>query len=154
MKIPNDIVEFFGRQSFVIVTSVDKTNGRLYNSCKGVVRIDPQGRVYLLDLYLHRTYNNLNADHRVSITAVDEHSFAGYCLQGAARTLLREDADADIVKEWEQQITSRISQRLVRNLRGEKGHGGHPEAKLPQPRYIIVMDVEEVIDLTPEHLKA
>lgn len=29
----------------------------------------------------------------------------------------------------------------------------HPEALLPKPEYMIVMEVEEIIDLTPKHLK-
>jgi hypothetical protein len=153
MKIPRETIDFLERQNFVIVSSIDREHGRIYNSCKGLVRIEPDGRVYLLDLYLRRTYHNLVTDPRISITAVDEHSFAGYCLQGEARMLTPAEADPAIVREWEQRITARISQRLVRNLRGEKGRLGHPEAKLPHPAYIIVMDVREIIDLTPDHVK-
>jgi hypothetical protein len=47
-----------------------------------------------------------------------------------------------------------VDEEKVRNLRGEKGHAGHPEAKLPQPRYIIAMEVRGIVDLTPEHLKS
>lgn len=152
MRLADEVRDFLGRQNFVVVSSIDK-KGRIHNSCKGIVRIEAGGRIYLLDLYLRRTYRNLLADPRVSVTAFDEHSFSGYCLQGRARILSRDEAGPEIVREWEEKINSRISQRLVRNLRGEKGPPGHPEARLPRPEYIIAMDVEEVIDLTPEHVK-
>jgi hypothetical protein len=154
MTIAGEIVDFFHRQNYVIVSSFEQDGTRVHNSCKGIVRIEPEGRVYLLDLYLRRTYGNLSVNPAISITAVDEHSFTGYCLQGRARILDRDQADPEIVREWEQKITARISQRLVRNIRGEKGHGGHPEAKLPPPKYIIMIEVEGIIDLTPEHVKS
>lgn len=153
MKIPAEVIGFFERQNFVIVSSLDK-DGSIHNACKEIVRIEQEGRIYLLDLYLQKTYRNLNADPRISVTAVDEHSFTGYSLRGRARIFAREEADPDIVREWERKMSARISQRLVSNVRGEKGRHGHPEAKLPQPRYIIMMEVREIIDLTPEHLKS
>ncbi len=152
MKIPDDIADFLRRQSFVVVSSRGP-GGRIHNACKGIVRIDSEGRVWLLDLYLRQTYRNLIADPRMSITAVDEASFSGYCLEGEGRILGKDEAPPGIVKEWEEKINARISERLVRNIRGEKGHKGHPEARLPQPRYIIVMEVRGITDLTPEHLK-
>jgi hypothetical protein len=59
----------------------------------------------------------------------------------------------DIVKVWEERITNRLTQRLLKNIREEKGHRGHPEASLPKPKYMIVLEVDEVVDLTPSHLK-
>lgn len=152
MKIPGTVVEFLRGHNFVVVSSLD-SSGAVHNSCKGIVRIEPEGRIYLLDLYLRRTFANLRRDGRISLTAVDEKGFCGYCLKGRARISGKDDVAAGIVREWEGQITARISQRLVKNLRGEKGHGGHPEAKLPAPRYIISMEVDEIVDLTPDHLK-
>ena len=152
INIPEPVVEFLRKQSFVVVSSLDKS-GALHSACKGIVRVEPEGRVYLLDLYLRRTYANLRADPRVSLTAVDEHAFAGYCLKGTADITGRNKVPPEIAAEWDRMITARISQRLVRNLRGEKGRAGHPEAKLPAPRYIISMEVEEIVDLAPEYIK-
>lgn len=152
MKIPEPVIEFLRGQNFVVVSSLDGS-GAVHNSCKGIVRIEPEGRIYLLDLYLRRTFANLRRDGRISLTAVNEQGFSGYCLKGRARISGRDEVAAEIVREWDAQITARISQRLVKNLRGEKGHSGHPEAKLPAPRYIISMEVEEIVNLAPDHLK-
>jgi general stress protein 26 len=144
------ILALLARQSYVIVSSLDE-GGSIHNACKGIVRAEPQGLIYLSDVYLHRTFGNLRRDPRISITFVEEHAFHGYCLKGKARIIGRDEAAQDIVTEWEIRLNSRISQRMVRNLQGE-GAGGarhHPEARFPALKYIIAMEVEEIVNLAP-----
>ncbi|MCX5715174.1 MAG: pyridoxamine 5'-phosphate oxidase family protein, partial [Candidatus Omnitrophica bacterium] len=81
MKINEEIIRFFQNQGFVIVSSIDE-KGMPHNSCKGIVEIRQNGEVFLLDLYHSKTYANLNKNPNISITAVDEHKFKGYCLKG------------------------------------------------------------------------
>jgi len=147
-----EAVHFFKKQGFVIVSTLDK-DGSIHHACKDIVRISESGEVYLLDLFMGRTYRNLTERPVISITSADEHSFSGYSLKGRAKIIPREELDPEIVKAWDQTIISRVSRRLIRNVRGEKGHHAHPEALMPKPKYMIRMDVEEVIDLTPKHLK-
>ncbi len=151
-RLSEEIIHFFQRQNFVIVSTIDK-DGSPHNSCKGIVKIDQKGRVYLLDLYMRKTYENLKENPNLSITAVDEHRFHGYCLKGKAEIIARDKLTPDIIKAWERKINSRITHRLLKNIRGERGHHKHPEAQMPRPAYMIVLEVEEIIDLTPQHIK-
>lgn len=150
--ITSDIVQFFHNQRFTIIATIDK-NGYPHSSCKGIVEIDKRGRVYLLDLYRAKTYENLKKNPRISITGVDEHKFIGYCLKGKAKIVPRNRVSKRILKLWEDKITSRISHRLLKNIQGEKGHSAHPEALFPGPAYLIEVDVDEVIDLIPAHIR-
>ena len=150
--ITADIVRFFHNQRFTIIATIDK-NGYPHGSCKGIVEIDKRGRVYLLDLYMAKTYENLKKNPHISITGVDEHKFIGYCLKGRAKIVPGNRVSKRILKLWEDKITSRISHRLLKNIQGEKGHAAHPEALLPGPAYLIEADIDEVIDLIPEHIK-
>jgi len=152
MQIPQDLIYFFRHQNFTIVSTIGKDGG-VHNSCKGIVRIDQDGRIYLLDLYKARTFANLKQNPHISITAVDEHKFKGYCLKGIAKIEEVDDSDPDLVKEWEQKILSRITQRVLRNMKEEKGHLRHPESQFPKPAYLIVMEVDSVVDLTPTAIK-
>jgi general stress protein 26 len=152
IPLTEEIYSFLHRQGFVIVSTIDK-NGSIHNSCKGIVRIDRSGRVYLMDLYIHRTFRNLRRDQNISITAVDEHGFAGYCLKGKARILRENELEPGIIKAWEEKIASRITHRLIKNIKGEKGHPSHPEASLPKPKYVIRIDVQKIIDLAPASFK-
>ncbi|MFH0935777.1 MAG: pyridoxamine 5'-phosphate oxidase family protein [Candidatus Omnitrophota bacterium] len=151
-RINVNTIHFLQNQGCVVVSTIDK-GGFPHSSCKGIVEITGDGRIYLLDVYKARTYENLKRNAHISITAVDEHRFRGYCLKGKAKIIPRDKLDQKIIKAWEASITGRLTQRLLRNIREEKGHPGHPEALLPQPQYLIAMDVNEVVDLTPGHLK-
>lgn len=151
-KIAEDILSFFQNQGYVTVCTVDM-NGRPHCSCKGVVEIDASGHVYLFDLYQARTYQNLLRDSHLSITSVDEHHFIGYCLKGNAKIVGKDQVPSRIVQAWEEMITRRLTRRIIRNIREESGHPRHPEALLPAPEYLIVLNVEEIVDLTPHHLR-
>lgn len=150
--LTEDVVHFLQHQRFVTVSTIDRDGG-VHASCKGIVKINPKGRVYLLDLYKGKTYENLKQNPNINITAVDEHRFRGYSLKGKAKIIKRNKLKSRIKKTWEEKITSRITHRIIRNIRGEKGHPRHPEALLPRPEYMILMEVKEVIDLAPRHIK-
>jgi len=151
-KLSKGVAVFFQKQPYTVVTTIDK-KGCPHNACKGIIDIDANGRLYLLDLYREKTSNNLKQNPYISITAVDEHKFIGYSLKGIARVARKKDLTPHLKKAWEQKITKRISHRLLKNIRGEKGHPSHPEALLPKPEYLIEVDVKEVIDLTPHHIR-
>ena len=151
-RLSNEVVNFFLAQGCVVVSTIDR-KGFVHSACKGIVKISASGRVYLLDLYKGSTHDNLRRNPHVSISAFNEHKFSGYCLKGKAVILPEERLRYSLMKAWEARITSRITQRLLKNIREEKGHPRHPEALMPKPEYLIVMQVDEVIDLTPHHLK-
>lgn len=151
-KLSEEIIQFLQNQSFVVVSTIDK-DGTAHNACKGIVKINPNGSIYLLDLYRQRTYENLKRNPHISITAVDEHKFKGYCLKGQAKLFPELKLRAQITKAWEDRIISRVTRRILKNIREEKGHPRHPEVLLPKPEYMIVLEVEEIIDLTPHQIK-
>ncbi|MFH0739329.1 MAG: pyridoxamine 5'-phosphate oxidase family protein [Candidatus Omnitrophota bacterium] len=151
-RLSDEIIRFFQEQGCVVVSTID-AQGRPHSSCKGIVKINQNGKIYLLDLYKARSYYNLKHNERISITALDEHRFKGYCLKGKARIILAEKLPPSVTEAWEAKINSRITQRVLKNLHEEKGHNLHPEVSLPQPQYLIAMETEEIVDLTPHHLK-
>jgi general stress protein 26 len=146
------IIDFLRSQGFVIVSSIDK-NGFPHSSCKDIVKIEPAGEIYLIDVYHGITNENIINDPHISISAVDEHKFIGYCLKGKARIIQDQAISQEIIKTWEDNITSRLAKRLLKNLVQDKGQKHHPEAGLPHPKHLIVLEVEEIIDLAPYHLK-
>ena len=151
-RLSEEITQFLQEQGFAIVSTIDR-NGNPHSSCKGIVKIDKSGSIYLLDLYREKTYENLKRNPHISITAVDEHRFKGFCLKGKAKIISGDKLKFQIIKTWEEKLTSRITRRLIKNIKGEKGHPRHPEVLLPRPEYMIVMEVEEIVDLTAHHIK-
>jgi general stress protein 26 len=152
MELNDEIIQFLHRQNYTVISTVDN-DGAVHNSCKGIVQIDGKGNIYLLDLYKQRTYENLKVNPHISLTVVDEHKFKGYSLKGKAKIISEEKIKPEILKAWDKKISGRISHRILKNIKGEKGHKSHPEILLPKPEYIIEMHVEKIVDLTPHALK-
>lgn len=151
MPIPSNIVSFFKGQGFVILSTIDQ-NGAPHNSCKDIVKIEEDG-FYLMDAYRATTFKNLQSNQNASITSVDEHKFKGYSLKGKARIVESEKLSPQLLKAWDDKITSRATQRVLKNIKGEKGHSQHPETQLPRPQYMIYLQVEEIVDLTPHKMR-
>jgi len=147
-KIDDSIIHFLRHENFAIVSSIGE-KGTIHNSCKGVVDIKPGGKIYFMDLYKQRTYDNLKRNNNISLTVVNEHKFQGYCLKGKASIVSVEKLSGHLLELWEKKVTSRLSHRVLKNISGEKGHHSHPEALLPEPEYLIEMEVESIVDLTP-----
>jgi general stress protein 26 len=152
MKLPDGVVNFLQDQGYVVISTIDQ-NGFPHSSCKGIVEIDKSGIIYLFDLYKGITFKNLSLNHHISITAVDEHKFIGYSLKGIAKIVFKKEMGQKLIKAWEERITGRLSSRVIRNIREGKGQVRHPEALLPQPEYLIQMQAEDLVDLTPRILK-
>lgn len=151
-RLPEEVIDFLHKQGFVVVSTIDK-DGSAHSSCKGIVKINQNGRIYLLDLYKEKTYENLQHNSRITLTSVDEHRFRGFCLKGRAKIAREGKLSHHIIRAWEKRLTHRLTQRVLKNIRGEKGHARHPEALMPRPEYMIMMEVKEVVDLTPHQLK-
>ncbi|MFC1709038.1 pyridoxamine 5'-phosphate oxidase family protein [Candidatus Omnitrophota bacterium] len=152
MTLPNNIINFFKGQGFVILSTIDQ-DGVPHSSCKDIIRIEEGGGIYLMDAYRARTFKNLQNNQKANIVAVDEHKFKGYCLKGKAKMVESDKLGPEVLKAWEDKITSRATHRVLKNIRGEKGHALHPETQLPKPQYMIYLQVEEIIDLTPHKLR-
>ena len=140
------IIDFLRTQDFVVVSSIDKS-GFPHSSCKAIVKITSAGEIYLVDVYRGVTSENIKRNPQISISAVDEHKFIGYCLKGKAAKMQDDFISQEIIKNWEANITSRLAKRLLRNLAQGHGQRHHPEASLPRPKHLIVLEVEEIVDL-------
>jgi len=151
-QIPVAVIDFLRTQGFVIVSSIDK-NGFPHNSCKDMVKIDSNGQIYLMDVYYGLTAENIKRNSLVSISAVDEHKFMGYCLKGKAKVISDNEISQEFIKSWEDNITARLAKRLLHNLSQDKSHAHHPEASLPRPKHLIVIEVEEIVNLAPHYLR-
>ena len=153
IAIPQEVLRFLEKQGFVIISTLDE-NQRIHCAAKGIVGLEKEGRVHIIDVYRGRTFSNLKKNPTASVTAVDERQFHGYTLKGVAGIVEREKIAGHIIQAWEDRVIRRISGRLIHNVKNEKKTGHHPESRLPQPQYLITLDVEEIVDLAPAHLKA
>ncbi len=151
-RVTPAVAAFFLNHGFGIVTTLD-ADGEPHHACKGVVDINTKGYVYLIDLYRAHTYRNLRRDCRMTLTAVDEHAFQGYSLKGVGRVVRRNTLAARVMQGWEKKLNHRLTRRIIRNIREDKKIDVHPEALFPEPEYVIVMKVEEILNLNPPRMR-
>ena len=147
-KLNSDILSFFREQGFVVVSTIN-SDGSIHSSCKGIVDIDKDGNIFLLDLYHGNTFKNLKEDKNITVTAVDEHRYVGYALSGIAEIIAKDDISDDIHKLWEKNVSKRASKRLIKNLKETHKVKHHPEVKFPAPKYLILVKIENIVDLAP-----
>ena len=150
--LDRSVITLLYNQGFVIVSTLN-SRGHIHCAAKGVVDCDERGIVYLVDLYRGETSRNIEQNPTVSITAVDEHQFCGYTLQGHARCIEREKIEQHLQSKWEEKILSRVSKRIITNVKKERGSLKHPEIRFPSPEAVLAVTVEHVINLAPEYLK-
>jgi len=151
-KITEDIIHLFHKQGFVIVSTLD-AEGSIHCSAKGIAGIAAEGKIYLIDLYRGKTFSNLKRNPTVSITAVDEDEFSGFTLKGKAKIVDREEIKGHIIASWEDKVIQRVSKRVISDIKKDKKSLHHPEALFSHPQYLIEVDVDNVVDLTPKNLK-
>lgn len=152
MKLSSEIIHLLKSEGFVIVSTIDAKE-TIHCSAKGIVGIEEEGKIYIIDLYRSNTFNNLKRNPTISITAVDEAQFSGYTLKGKAKIIEREKIEDHIIKSWEERIIQRVSKRVISDIQKERKTPYHPEVLFPAPEYLIEIEVEDIIDLTPTHLK-
>lgn len=152
-KLTPEIIHLFHKQGFVIVSTLDEDR-RIHCSAKGIVGIEEKGEIYLIDLYRGKTFNNLKKNPTISITAIDEEVFMGYTLKGKAKIVDRKKIKSHIIASWEERVIQRVSKRVISDIKKEKKSLHHPEALFPRPQYLIEVEAEDIVDLTPTELKS
>ncbi|MDD3375462.1 MAG: pyridoxamine 5'-phosphate oxidase family protein [Candidatus Omnitrophica bacterium] len=149
MKLSKEIIDFFEKNHAVVVSTIDQ-KGAIHCSVKGLVGIGKTNKLFLTDLYLYRTFQNLKKNPVISVTALDEQRFKGYTLQGKAKIIQRSEIKKDIFNEWESRVVQRITKRIQKSVSTGSKSKKQFEAHLPiEPKYFIEVKIDNVIDLAP-----
>lgn len=146
MKLSAQVASFFRKQNYVIFSTVDGT-GRPHSVAKGLVDIDEEGTIILLDLYRGNTFRNLLENTNASMTAIDERNYTGFTLKGRASIVELVDLTDSVREKWRRLLRGRIAGRIIKNVQNEIRGTKHHEVHLPEPEYVIAFSPEEVIDL-------
>jgi general stress protein 26 len=146
------VKNFFQTHHVVIVSTIDK-DGAIHCSAKGITGLEEKGRIYIIDLYKARTYTNICNNPVISLTAVDEKQFLGFTIKGKAKIVEKQKIKDSLIKKWEDRVLKRISKRVAANVHNQRSRAIHPEAKFPEPEYLILVQVSDIIDLAPSPLK-
>ena len=150
MNIPETAKNLLEKHHFVVVSTLDK-NGIIHTSAKAVIEVDASGKIFILDLYKGKTYDNVKNNSNTTVTIIDEHKFKGYSIKGKSRIFDKESLPKKTLEAWSDKISKRIARRVIKHVKGEEsGHSGVPEARFPVPKYLIELTVDSIVDLAPQ----
>ena len=125
--------------------------GAIHTSAKGLLKLDAEGKIFLLDLYKGRTCRNIKKNPNVTLTFIDDRKFAGYAIMGKARIRRENAVPESTLKEWEKHISKRMARRIVSHVKQPQGVSDWiPEASFPAPKHVIEVKTERVVDLAPQ----
>jgi general stress protein 26 len=144
------IKQLLDKQHFIIVSSLDERSA-IHTSAKGILEVDPKGKIFVLDLYKGQTYENIGRNPHVTLTSVDEPGFRGFSIKGRAKIIKEDALPKNKLAIWHEKLAKRIARRVIRHVKEElPGREGIPEAGFPFPKYIIEVTVDAIVDLAPQ----
>jgi len=153
MEIPHETKHLLDKHHFAILSTQD-TKNIIHTSAKGVIEVNPNGKIFVLDLYKGKTYRNLKRNPNVTLTVIDEHRYKGYSIEGKAKIIKEDSVPKKTLDIWHERLANRIAKRVIRHVKEEEHSGkGIPEARFPFPKYVIEIFVNRVIDLAPHKLR-
>ncbi|MBL7157445.1 MAG: pyridoxamine 5'-phosphate oxidase family protein [Candidatus Omnitrophica bacterium] len=152
-KIPYGVKYLLDKHHFAVVSSHDNS-GVIHTSAKGIIRVDPKGKIFILDIYKNCTYRNLKQNPHITLTVIDEHKYKGYSIEGKARIVKEGKIPKKTLDVWHEKLAKRIAKRVIRHVKEEESSDkGIPEARFPFPKYLIEMSVNTIVDLAPHKLR-
>lgn len=151
-KLSTELISFFKNQDWVIVSTLNQA-GKIHSSVKDVIDVEECGKIYLIDLFLKNTFENLKRNNLITITAVDGDKFRGYALGGYGNIVKSDKVEKNKLKMWDEKILKRISKRVIGNIKKDRQKGCNPESMLPDLQYLIEVNVEEIVNLASPFIK-
>ena len=118
IKINEEIIAFFKRQNFLMVSTVDNENV-INVAAKSIAQIDPDGKIYLIDLYNGTTKTNLDENLNATLSAIDEEEFKGWQIKGKAKSVDFKEGCKHL-EYFDEHIKKRIVDRIIDNIKKKK----------------------------------
>ncbi len=138
------IIELLKSREFVSVATAD-SDSRPYAAPKFLLKIE-NNFIYLVDYVIGRTSHNLQANPRISISFMDNHSLMGYQLNGSV-DIIKKGPEYDLlVKDLSQKEVGLSVQRIIEGVTKGKTHEDF-ELTLPEKFVIFKVRVEEIVEI-------
>lgn len=136
--------EFLKKRTFLNVATA-MLDGKPNNVSKLILKTE-DNFVYLVDYSIGRTYENIKANPRVSLSFFDVDNLVGYQINGPVE-LIEEGPIYDTIKaELTEKEISLATERIIKGV--SSGHG-HEKFELATPRHFVIFKVkiEEIAEV-------
>ena len=135
------------KQQYLIVATADE-NAVPNAAPMFFVHVEAR-KLYLVDYTLGKTYNNLKANPKVSISVSDLESLTGFKISGTVDILTEGPVCKKIYEQFEQRAVDLSVQRVIDGIHKNKKHKDF-EAGVPRTVVIYQIHVSELIQITAQ----
>jgi predicted pyridoxine 5'-phosphate oxidase superfamily flavin-nucleotide-binding protein len=102
--------------------------------------------IFLIDYVIGRTFENLKANPRVSLSIMDSESLTGYQLNGNVEIIESGKEHERILKELHKKQIALSSKRVVEGLYRGKTHQNF-EATMPDKVIVFKIKITEIVEI-------
>ncbi|MDD5254567.1 MAG: pyridoxamine 5'-phosphate oxidase family protein [Candidatus Omnitrophica bacterium] len=134
------------KREFISVATSDK-QGKPNAAPKFILKLDGNF-IYLVDYTMGRTYANLKANPRISLSFMDTESLAGYQVNGGAGLIESGPEYEAICAEVLTREVGLSARRIIEGVTREKKHHNF-EVAIRDTVVIIKVEIKEVIEIGP-----
>lgn len=134
-----------------IISAASCDQNRPNSASKMLVDVTAPNKVYYIDYKFTQTYANVQKNHNLSLSFMDDVNFTGYRLNGKGKILHRGVEFNKVKKQWEKRLIRYEADRMLRRI---TGHHSAREAEnaLPHDFVIVVFTAEEGSVIKPDRI--
>lgn len=144
--LPEKLAALLRKREFLSVATSD--SGGVPNAAPKFV-LKTEGRyIYLVDYTIGRTFENLKANPRISLSLTDPKTLFGYQINGSVAIIERGKALAAARTELLRRRIGLTAEHIIAEVRGTERHEAF-ELAMPEKFVVFKVAVTEIIEIYP-----
>ncbi|MFA5362378.1 MAG: pyridoxamine 5'-phosphate oxidase family protein [Candidatus Omnitrophota bacterium] len=144
--IAEKIIDVLSAAEFLYAATCD-FKGRPNIAPKFLVKID-KNFIFLVDFVIGRTWENLKANPRASLSFMDMDSLTGYQVNGTVEIITQGKEYDMIIKELQEKEISFTAKRIIEGIHKGKKSASF-EVSFSKQMVIFKVKAEEVVEIGP-----
>jgi uncharacterized protein len=138
------ILEQLKHREFISIATCD-LKGRPNAASKFILKIEG-GFIFLVDYIIGKSYENLRANPRVSLSFANTESLKSYQINGSVELIENGPVYEAIAKELIQKEISLSTDRIIKGVSSGKHHENY-EVAIPEKFVIFKVKIEETVEM-------
>ena len=138
--------ELIESREFISLASCD-LDGRPNAAPKFLLKVAGD-YLYLVDYIIGRTFSNLQANPRASLSFIDSNTLIGYQINGRVEIIDSGTEYEEIIKELHNKQLDLSIARVIEGVTKGKAHKSY-EMAIPEQFVIFKIKMEEVVEMRP-----
>jgi len=138
--------ELIESREFISLASCD-LDGRLNAAPKFLLKVSGE-HLYLVDYIIGRTFSNLQANPRASLSFIDSNTLIGYQINGRVEIIDSGQEYEEIIKELHHKQLDLSIARVIEGVTKGRAHKSY-EVAIPEQFVIFKVKMEEVVEMRP-----